>query len=185
MMKGAASAIGLASAALQGGHALLCGPAGNGKTRALRLVAARLRATSAAKVVRLRMAKMLLAADRGELDGALDAIVDTATRHAPSLILITELRLLACVDASDPASSSIASAGGSVQQQIATALLVRLRAAPRGVLVVGAIVDPAVLPACLRAHGGFELIVNMYPSLPRVSSCLPSGYYWMFPKYGT
>ena len=158
----------LAAAALRGGHALLCGTAGNGKRRALRRVAARLRASANASVVRLRCARLLAAVESGGLDAALDSVFDEARRRSPSLLLLSELQLLAAAEAASAAASAVggdAAADGTnaLQSQAAAALLARMRSAPQGVLVVASIVEPLALPSCLRSHGGFELTFLLPP----------------------
>ena len=173
----------LAAVALRGGHALLCGPSGNGKLRALKRIASILRGSAGASILRLRSAKLLAAADSGSADQLLDAIFEGAKRRAPSIVLVYQLHLLASDGAEDTTSTAGAAsdvaANGGAATQVAAALLARMRAAPRGVIVVASASDPAALPACLRAHGGFEITFNLpAPTLAERRALLAS---WLPP----
>jgi SpoVK/Ycf46/Vps4 family AAA+-type ATPase len=151
----------LTAAAIHGGHVLLCGPPGNGKRHTLSRLAAILGGSIGVRVHRLRCTSLLAAADSGSLEAVMSGAFDTTAQGAPTVLLLDDLRLL-----SGGASASAAvedSSRSGVEQQVAAALVARMRAAPPGVLVLGTALAPQMLPTCLRGHGGFEVIFELPP----------------------
>ena len=164
----------LLAAGAGGGHALLCGPSGNGKRRLLRRLAARLqRRLPGTSLVRVRCASLLAAASSGRLAAALEAPFDEARRAVPSVLLLSELGLLA--PAAPASSGAGADSEGGVHTQVAMALLRAMRSTPPGVLVMGSALDPHHLPSCLRFHGGFEtLFEHTLPTAAQRAALLAS-----------
>ena len=85
-------------------------------------------------------------------------------RGPATLLLLQGLDLLcASGSAAAAATASEASQRGGLAARMAAALLSSLRAAPPSLLVVGAARRPRALPAGLRAHGGFETLMELPP----------------------
>ena len=68
-----------------------------------------------------------------------------------------------CASGAAAATAPEASQRGGLAPRVAAALLSSLRAAPPSLLVVGAARRPRNLPTGLRAHGGFETLMELPP----------------------
>ena len=132
-------------------------------------------ATSGVRVLTARCGPLLAAAETGRLAVVLRALVEEASPGGAALLLVGQLQLLCTASASSSghmAAPSSASSADGPQAEVARGLLEVMRRLGRGVIVVGSAVDSTQLPACLRAHGGFEALFEMPLPLPEARRAL-------------